>query len=789
MLELRNIKKTYHVGDIETHALNGISVAFREKEFVAILGTSGSGKTTCLNIIGGLDHYDSGDLIIKGKKTSDFKEKDWDAYRNNSVGFVFQSYNLIMHLSIVENVELGMTLSGVSKQEKHQRAIDVLKQVGLENHLHKKPNQLSGGQMQRVAIARALANDPEILLCDEPTGALDSATSVQIMDLIQSIASDRLVIMVTHNPDLAEKYADRIIRFKDGVIISDTNPYYTTSDGASFSLKKTSMSFLTALRLSFNNIRTKKGRTALTAFASSIGIIGIAVVLSLSSGFQDTIDEFQSDAMAEFPVLITPNAADVSTENIATMQELATQGLNGTEKYAPTDKVYLYDPADLTIAHTNIITKDYMEYVQAIDSEIASSIGMARVVSMNLLREIDHHWQPVTLSNGFAAMSQQTMASASNITSMSGMGLSSYPIPTDENELNYLEKNYDLLAGEYPVDPCDLVLIIDARNRIDLSVLNHLGFDTKNIESMPLSDFIGLELKVIANNDYYEKTAFNTYLPKENYDEMVKSDQTLTLTIKGVVRQKEDTTASLLANGIAYSDALIDEVLKINMKSDIVSDQKNSNTNIFTMEAMNEAEKKNMIAYLGGDDLPMMIMIYPRDFDSKDQVLAYLDQYNEDKKADDQILYTDLAGTMSSMTKGIMDAITMVLVAFASISLVVSLIMIAIITYTSVLERTKEIGVLRALGARKKDITRVFDAETTILGIFSGILGVVIAYLCTFPINQVIYNATKLENVAHLQLTHAILLVMISTVLTVLGGHLPAKMASKKDAVEALRSE
>lgn len=789
MLELRNIKKTYHVGDIETHALNGISVAFREKEFVAILGTSGSGKTTCLNIIGGLDHYDSGDLIIKGKKTSDFKEKDWDAYRNNSVGFVFQSYNLIMHLSIVENVELGMTLSGVSKQEKHQRAIDVLKQVGLENHLHKKPNQLSGGQMQRVAIARALANDPEILLCDEPTGALDSATSVQIMDLIQSIASDRLVIMVTHNPDLAEKYADRIIRFKDGVIISDTNPYYTTSDGASFSLKKTSMSFLTALRLSFNNIRTKKGRTALTAFASSIGIIGIAVVLSLSSGFQDTIDEFQSDAMAEFPVLITPNAADVSTENIATMQELATQGLNGTEKYAPTDKVYLYDPADLTIAHTNIITKDYMEYVQAIDSEIASSIGMARVVSMNLLREIDHHWQPVTLSNGFAAMSQQTMASASNITSMSGMGLSSYPIPTDENELNYLEKNYDLLAGEYPVDPCDLVLIIDARNRIDLSVLNHLGFDTKNIESMPLSDFIGLELKVIANNDYYEKTSFNTYLPKENYDEMVKSDQTLTLTIKGVVRQKEDTTASLLANGIAYSDALIDEVLKINMKSDIVSDQKNSNTNIFTMEAMNEAEKKNMIAYLGGDDLPMMIMIYPRDFDSKDQVLAYLDQYNEDKKADDQILYTDLAGTMSSMTKGIMDAITMVLVAFASISLVVSLIMIAIITYTSVLERTKEIGVLRALGARKKDITRVFDAETTILGIFSGILGVVIAYLCTFPINQVIYNATKLENVAHLQLTHAILLVMISTVLTVLGGHLPAKMASKKDAVEALRSE
>ena len=381
------------------------------------------------------------------------------------------------------------------------------------------------------------------------------------------------------------------------------------------------------------------------------------------------------------------------------------------------------------------------------------------------------------------------MADAANISSISGLGLSSYPTPTDETEMNYLEKNYDLLAGEYPQKPTDLVLIIDSRNRIDISILEDMGYDTEDAETIKLEDFIGDEFKVVANNDYYEKTQFNTYLPKENYEEMADAEDTMTLTVTGVVRQKEDAVASLLATGFAYSDALVEEVLELNQDSDIVKDQQASSTNIFTMEAMSEEEKKNMIAYLGGDAIPTMVMIYPRDFDSKEQVLAYLDAYNEDKDFDDQIIYTDLAGTMSSLTEGIMDAITMVLIAFAAISLVVSLIMISIITYTSVLERTKEIGVLRALGARKKDITRVFDAETTILGVFSGILGVVIAYLCTFPINQIIYNATDLADVAHLKLEHAIILVIVSTVLTVLGGHIPARMASKKDAVEALRSE
>ena len=394
MLELKNVRKTYHVGDIETRALDGISVAFRQKEFVAILGTSGSGKTTCLNIIGGLDRYDEGELIIKGKKTSDFKERDWDAYRNNSVGFVFQSYNLIMHLSIVANVELGMTLSGVSAEEKRRRALEVLEQVGLKDHLHKKPNQLSGGQMQRVAIARALANNPEILLCDEPTGALDTATSIQIMDLIKEVARDRLVIMVTHNPDLAEKYADRIIRFQDGKIIADSHPHEERPKPDGFQLKKTSMSFLTALRLSFNNIRTKKGRTFLTSFASSIGIIGIAVILSLSSGFKIQIDKFQGNALAEFPIMITQSAMEVDAESMASMHESMKDKIVGTEEYADSDEVYLYDPADMTMLHTNVFTQEYIDYLNAIDPAICSSIGYSRIVSMNMVRKIDGKAQP-----------------------------------------------------------------------------------------------------------------------------------------------------------------------------------------------------------------------------------------------------------------------------------------------------------------------------------------------------------------------------------------------------------
>ena len=793
MLEFRNIKKTYHVGGIETRALDDVSVAFRDKEFVAILGTSGSGKTTCLNIIGGLDRYDLGELIIKGKKTADFKDEDWDAYRNNSIGFVFQSYNLIMHLGIVANVELGMTLSGVSAEEKHKRALEVLEQVGLKEHLHKKPNQLSGGQMQRVAIARALANNPEILLCDEPTGALDTLTSTQIMDLIKEVAKDRLVIVVTHNPEIAQKYADRIIRFQDGKIVSDSHPHQERPKPDRFQLKKTSMNFMAAFKLSFTNLITKKGRTFLTALASSIGIIGIAVILSLSTGFQAQIDTFQSDAMSEFPIIISQSAMQLNAENMASMQDKLKDKMMGTEEYADSNEVFLYDKAETTIAHKNNFTDEYMDYLNKIDPEICSSIGFTRIVGMNLLREVNGSVVPVVLVNLMSTMGEgmniSSMTSMANLASMDEIGLSSYPELLKEDEESYLEKNYDLLAGEYPESATDLVLVIDARNRIDMNALKGLGFDTENVDSIKFTDILGTEFRIISNDDYYVKTDLGSYLPGRDYEAMYASDKSTAVRIAGIIRQKQDVRIGVLGSGIAYSDELSQMVIDDAINSDIVKAQQLSDKNVMSMEDMDMETKAMFLSYLGGNATPFIIAVYPDNFEDKDAVLAYLDAYNTDKEMADQVIYTDLAGTMTDLTGGIMDAVTIVLISFAAISLVVSLIMIGIITYTSVLERTTEIGVLRALGARKKDITRVFDAETFILGVFSGLLGISIAWILTVPINTILYNLTELNGVANLQVQHAALLVVISTVLTVLGGHIPAKMASKKDPVEALRSE
>lgn len=790
MLELRDIRKTYNVGGNETRALDGVSVAFRQKEFVSILGMSGSGKTTFLNIIGGLDRYDSGELIIKGKKTQSFTDSDWDAYRNNSIGFVFQTYNLIMHLSIVANVEIAMTLSGVSKEEKRSRALEVLDRVGLTEHLHKKPNQLSGGQMQRVAIARALANNPEILLCDEPTGALDTTTSEQIMDLIKELAADRLVIMVTHNPDIAERYSDRIIRFQDGKIISDTHPHAERPKEDMFSLKKTSMSFLTALNLSFNNIRTKKGRTFLTSFASSIGIIGIALILSLSNGFQITIDQFQSDTLAEFPVIVAQSSSNIDMESLGgASYEERLLNIPGTDSYAETDEVYLYDPSDWQIMHTNRITDEYIEYIEDIDPAICDSIGYTRIVSMNLVREVEGRAAPVSFSDMMTGMTNIDMTNTSSMMSgMSGMGLSSYPMKLSDESEAYLEKNYDVLSGRYPEKATELVLVIDHRNRVNINTIKALGYDTSD-ETIKFSDIVGTEFTLVSNDNYYVTTEYGTFLPGSDYDAMLAAEGNETLEIVGVVRPKESSTMGLLAAGIAYSDELSQMVIDSALDSKIVKAQQASDKNVMTMEDLDEASKASFISYLGGNSSPYMIMLYPKDFETKTEVLGYLDAYNEGKDSDDRIIYNDLAGIMSSLTEGIMDGITLVLIAFASVSLVVSLIMIAIITYTSVLERTKEIGILRSLGARKKDITRVFDAETTIIGIFSGVLGVAIAWLLTFPANQIIYNATELTDVAQLNPYHALFLLALSTVLTILGGHIPARMASKRDAVEALRSE
>jgi len=799
MLELRNIHKTYHVGGVETVALDGISVTFRKNEFVAILGTSGSGKTTCLNIIGGLDHADSGEVIIKGRKTKDFKESDWDAYRNSAIGFVFQNYNLITHLSIVENVELGMTLGGVRAEERRQRALKLLEQVGLKDHLHKKPDQLSGGEMQRVAIARALANDPEILLCDEPTGALDTKTSSQIMDLIKEVAGDRLVVMVTHNEAVAQKYADRLIRFQDGKIISDSNPYLEGAAPDSFDLKKTNMNFMIALKLSFNNIRSKKGRAFLTAFASSIGIIGIAVILSLSTGFQKQIDAFQSDAMTEYPIIISQAPMSVDRNRFTEMQSSLRGRMQTDLEPVISDEVFLVDASADQTTHTNVITEDFIAYLNKIDPDICKSIGLTRSTALNLLRETNGEVILVSLGTSLASLPSSSGAmpgrgmpgatSPAGMSSLTNLGLSSFPRDLGEGETPYIQRNYELLAGEYPLSTTDLILVVDDKNQMDGDVLKSLGFDTSGATALSFDDIVGTQFKLVHNDDYYIKTMMETYLPGSDYRAMYDSGRSVTLRIAGIVRQKEGVNIALLGNGIVYSDKLLDKAISAAMDSDIVKAQRSSDRNVMNLSAMTDTAKASFLSYLGGNTIPSSIMLYPETFEDKDQVVAYLEAYNTGKVESDQILHTDLAETVAQMTGGIINGITIVLLAFAAISLIVSLIMISIITYTSVLERTKEIGVLRSLGARKKDITRVFDAETFILGLLSGLLGVAAAWLITIPMNRILFRLTELENIASLQLSHVVILIAVSTLLAMLGGHIPAKMASQKDAVEALRSE
>lgn len=778
MLQLKEIKKYYRVGETTTKALDGVSVAFRKKEFVAILGPSGSGKTTMLNVIGGLDNYDSGDMVINGKSTKDFKDSDWDAYRNNSIGFVFQSYNLIGHLGIIENVELGMTLSGVSKDEKRKKAEESLRRVGLTDHMHKKPNQLSGGQMQRVAIARALANDPDILLCDEPTGALDTETSVQIMKLIEELSNEKLVIMVTHNPELAHEYADRIIEFSDGKIVSDSNPHIERPKDDQFNLRRTKMSFWTALKLSFNNIRTKKGRTFLTSFASSIGIIGIAIVLALSTGFQKQIDQTQSETMARFPITIS---------KVTTSPPSESDGLSSNTAEYPDTKTVTAKVSDEDRAqHTNNIDQEYVDYVTSIDPDLSNNIGFTRTTGINLLRDVDGEVQPVSFSN--QNPDSESLSFSSAMSSMTGVGVSSFPTQLDDQKDNFLESNYSLLSGSYPTSANDVVLIVDGNNNTNINALKNLGFDVKDGETLDFDKIVGTTFKLVNNDTYYTKLPTGNFIPNTDYQAMYE-DASREVKISGILRVKSSSTMNLLSPGIAYSDQLTTEIVNENKNSEIVQAQKDSDMNVLTTEKVDDSAKQTLISYLGGDSLPSSIMIYPNNFGDKEEILNYLDEFNKGKSDEDKIIYSDLAGTMTELTGGLMDAITYVLIAFAGISLVTSMIMISIITYTSVIERTKEIGVLKALGARKKDITRVFDAETCILGISSGLLGVLIAWLATFPINSLLYNMTDLENVAQLNPVHALILIVVSTILTMLGGHIPARMAAKKDAAIALRAE
>lgn len=778
MLQLKHLMKTYHVGDTVTRALDDVSINFRDHEFVAILGPSGSGKTTMLNVIGGLDQYDSGDIIINGKSTKNFSQTDWDAYRNNTVGFIFQNYNLISHLSIIENVELGMTLSGVDSKERHEKAIAALKRVGLGEHLQKNPNQLSGGQMQRVAIARAIANDPDILLCDEPTGALDTKTSVEIMKLIKELSKDKLVIMVTHNPELAEEYASRIVHFQDGKILSDSDEFTPKKNiKDTFQLIKTKMSYFNALKLSFTNIMTKKGRTFLTAFASSIGIIGIAIVLALSNGFQKQINQTQSKTLAKFPISISTTATE----------------LDPSERSKDSDK-NVKNKGYLTVAkpdneknsHENKITQKYIDYIKKINPDYANNIAYIRGAQLNLLANNSGKIKRVQFST--TNTSGNTLANAQNQGMASvGVNTSVFPTTLDKSKGSFLKTNYQLLSGSWPTSKNDVVLVLNNKNEANLNALKNLGLNVKDGEKINLKKLVGKTFKVVSNNDYYQQLPTGNFVPNKLTKSLYNKGRTITLT--GIIRGKNNSQMALLDNGIAYSDALSEEVINENKNSEIVKAQKKSSTNVMTNQSMNKTEKEQFIASIGGSSIPSAILIYPNSFDSKDKVLDYLDKWNKGKDKKDQILYTDMSGTVTKLTGGLLSGITDVLVAFAAISLITSMIMIGILTYTSVLERTKEIGILKALGARKRDITRVFDAETFILGIFSGVLGILIAYLLTFPINAVLYHMTDMSNVAQLDPVQALILVIISTVLTLIGGHIPARMAAKKDAAIALRSE
>ena len=763
MLELKKISKSYKTGSFVQQALKEVSIQFRNNEFVAILGASGSGKTTLLNIIGGLDQYDSGDLIINNKSTKKFKAIDWDRYRNHCVGFIFQNYNLIPHISILDNVEMGMTLSGVNSKTRKKKAKEALKKVGLLEHIHKKPNQLSGGQMQRVAIARALVNNPDIILADEPTGALDTKTSIQIMDLIKDIAKDKLVIMVTHNPDLAKDYATRIIEFKDGTKISDSNPVTEKEkDTSILKIKKTAMNFRTALKLSFNNIKTKKGRTLLTAFASSIGIIGIALILSLSNGFKIEVDNFEKNTLSQAPVIISTQAMTMSEETVSQIKK------EDSPKYPKEEKVYTLENVMETVLHTNILSDEYIEYVKKLDTSLLSGVSYQQATNFNIITKTKDGYKLVTDSSNWTLL----------------------PTNPNKNESGIIYDNYDILAGEINENEPGLILQVNSKNQIYQSTLEALGLSGKEVS---FEDILNQELKVVGNDDYYLQYG-SIFVPNQDLEKLYQNKNNITLKVQAIIRGKSDKEMITNGSGIGYTNALTELVISKNKDSKIVSYQEKSDYNILTNQPFDEKDgsmntKEIMLGYLGKDVKPNVIYLYPKDFESKKEITTYLDKYNEGKEEKNVVEYTDMAAMISTLSGNIMDAITVVLVAFSSISLIVSSIMIAIITYISVLERIKEIGILRALGARRKDIKRVFNAETFIIGLTSGILGILIAYLLTIPANQIIENLSGLAGVAKLNIYHAIILVIINIILTMIGGAIPSRMASKKDPVEALRTE
>ena len=867
MLQLKEIVKDYGSDETIVHALKGVTLSFRNSEFVSILGPSGCGKTTMLNIIGGLDRYTSGDVLINGKSTTIFKNNDWDAYRNNYVGFIFQNYNLINHQTILENVELAMTLSGITAKERKARATEALAKVGLDGQLHKKPNQLSGGQMQRVAIARALVNNPEIILADEPTGALDSKNSVQIMDILKEIAKERLVIMVTHNDDLATEYSNRIIKMLDGEVLQDTNPYEPTKEdmeSVTFfvedpapdvselsanerkkvlklfekeqkkkkkaTVKKTSMSLFTAFKLSLKNLFSKRNRTFLTAFAGSIGIIGIALVLAVNNGFNLYIADMQQTMLGQYPISVQQMYMDMNTM----MNPMGPTNTNKAERFPDTDKITV--PSNnmalglYSGLHYNRINDDYINYIENIDKNIISEISYTYAMSMNLITETGSEGNKKYKKVAFTSIDpilEIMMGSDNRFMEMVG----------DE----YMKGNYDVVQGNYPTKPNQIALVVNEYNQISRSVLNQFNFlDDLDINNLKYGDFIGRKMRIIKYDDWYTENNGRYSAPDDKDASKLKTlydnctDKEHELEITAVMRVKEGSPMSLYSTSVLYRKELREQIVAENLTSKMVkaqneeykkakADNKYNEVSVITGKEINQllidvtgipgfdtgdsgyvnselnpfylnVDERHEVYMqkIGASLMPNNIYVYPKSFDAKDEVKAYMDAYNNNKVKDDKIQYMDASGIMLDMVKQIIDIVSIVLVCFASISLVVSSIMIGIITYVSVVERTKEIGVLRAIGARKIDIGNVFNAETATIGISAGVMGVVIAAILSWPINAIIKHFAQgyvVGSIVLLSPVAGVVLVLVSTILTIIAGLIPASIAAKKDPVAALRSE
>ena len=895
MLELNDIKKDYVSGSTTVSALKGINLRFRDCEFVSILGQSGCGKTTMLNIIGGLDKYTSGDLKINGVSTKNYKDRDWDFYRNNSIGFVFQSYNLIPHQTVLSNVELALTLSGVSKAERKKRAIEALEKVGLGEQIHKKPNQMSGGQMQRVAIARALVNNPDILLADEPTGALDTETSIQIMELLKEISKDRLIIMVTHNPELAKDYSTRIVRLLDGVITDDSNPYSLEDMEADIRAKedakvkasekktkksgkkqKTSMSFFTALSLSFNNLMTKKTRTILTAFAGSIGIIGIAMILSISNGIQLYIDRVQRDTLSSYPITLQAESIDISS------MVTSMTGNSDSEEHEDKFKIYSNDIMGDMI---NTMVKEvksnnlseFKKYIENGGSDIksyVSDIQYSYDVPLNIyMKDTSNGVEQLNPSTMFDSIYGEGATSTSSAMS-SGMGMGMFSNSSVWNQLlgnqQVLDEQYDVLAGHWPENYNEVVLVVDKNNEVDDYTLYSLGlkdpeevrtlfkkmmvgesYETKKDISYTFDEILDTEFKLVMPTDMYKYNdvtgTWDDYSKDDKYMTNVVNNGT-DIKVCGLIRPNDDAVSTSISSGIGYTAKLTEYIIEEVKNSEIAKAQlADTSVDVFTgvpfdndrnteitmddvnaymatlspeesaqMQAMTSGMSDDQIlqlfsaslkarttdatldsnkSKLGITDLdtPSQIDIYATDFDSKEKVQNIIKDYNklqqDDGKEENVINYTDYVGIMMSSVSTIINAISYVLIAFVAISLIVSSIMIGIITYISVLERTKEIGVLRSIGASKKDVSRIFNAETLIEGFVSGALGIVVTLLLCIPANALIKHLTDISNVAQLPVAGGVILIIISMFLTFIAGLIPAKLAAKKDPVVALRSE